>query len=65
MRANSHNFLGELDLAERQLEEDGELLVDFNSPAVTLPAQEVVGQGFGTGRRESEGTENADRKSVV
>ncbi|XP_067114326.1 zinc finger FYVE domain-containing protein 16 [Osmerus mordax] len=62
IRANSHNVFGELDLAERQLEEDGELLVDFDSPALTLPAEEVVGQGFGPGRRESEGTENAARK---
>lgn len=39
IRANSHNAFGDLDAAERQMEEDEALLVDFSSPAVTTQDQ--------------------------
>lgn len=63
-RANSHDAFSELDLAEKQLEVDGGLLVDFDSPAVTL-AGEFVGQGFGTCHEESEGLENAAKDDLL
>lgn len=35
IRANSHDVFSELDMVEKQMEEEGALLVDFDSPVVT------------------------------
>ncbi|KAM3838131.1 zinc finger FYVE domain-containing protein 16-like [Diretmus argenteus] len=45
VRANSHDAFGELDVAEKQMEEEGALLVDFDSPLVT--GEEVGGRSLG------------------
>lgn len=54
VRANSHDAFSELDAAERQMEEEGVLLVDFNSPVVTLPGEEIGALSLGAGYRDTE-----------
>lgn len=42
IRANSHDTFGDLDMAERQMEEEEALLVDFSSPATATQDQADV-----------------------
>uniref|UniRef100_A0A667YX57 Zinc finger, FYVE domain containing 16 n=1 Tax=Myripristis murdjan TaxID=586833 RepID=A0A667YX57_9TELE len=46
-RANSHDAFSELDMVEKQMEAEGALLVDFNSPAVSGLSEEVGGLSLG------------------
>ncbi|KAM4634972.1 zinc finger FYVE domain-containing protein 16 isoform 1-T2 [Polymixia lowei] len=48
VRANSHDAFSELDMVEKQMEEEGALLVDFASVVAALPGEEVAGLSLGT-----------------
>ncbi|XP_071371776.1 zinc finger FYVE domain-containing protein 16 isoform X1 [Centroberyx affinis] len=53
VRANSHDAFSELDMVEKQMEAEG-LLVDFDSPVVTVLGEEVGGLSLGAGYRDTE-----------
>ncbi|KAM9337837.1 zinc finger FYVE domain-containing protein 16 [Symphorus nematophorus] len=50
VRANSHDAFSELDMVEKQMEEEEALLVDFDSPVVTAHGEE---QGQSAGCRDA------------
>ncbi|XP_030006432.1 zinc finger FYVE domain-containing protein 16 isoform X2 [Sphaeramia orbicularis] len=57
VRANSHDAFSELDVVEKQMQEEEEaLLVDFDSPVVTVEERVVVSQGAGGACAEDEHT---------
>eukprot|EP00064_Thunnus_orientalis_P016976 superscaffoldBa00003493_g17050 len=52
VRANSHDAFGELDMVEKQMEEEETLLVDFSSPLVSVRGEEQGGLSQSAGCRD-------------
>ncbi|KAF7647045.1 hypothetical protein LDENG_00178460 [Lucifuga dentata] len=55
VRANSHDAFSELDMVKKQMEEEEALLVDFESPVVSLQGEDVVEPSTGC-RNVEDGT---------
>lgn len=53
VRANSHDAFSELDMVEKQMEEEETLLVDFSSPVVSVRGEEQGGLSQSAGCRDT------------
>ncbi|XP_035523382.1 zinc finger FYVE domain-containing protein 16 isoform X2 [Morone saxatilis] len=62
VRANSHDAFSELDVVEKQMEEEETLLVDFDSPVVTVHGEErgLPSQSAGRDAKEEQASAGKD-----
>lgn len=65
VRANSHDAFSELDMVEKQMEEEETLLVDFDSPVVSVHGEEQGRPSQSAGCRDTEGEQASAGKDEL
>ncbi|XP_051268364.1 zinc finger FYVE domain-containing protein 16 isoform X1 [Dicentrarchus labrax] len=65
VRANSHDAFSELDVVEKQMEEEETLLVDFDSPVVTVHGEEQGLPSQSAGRDAKEERASAGKDELL
>lgn len=65
VRANSHDAFSELDMVEKQMEEEETLLVDFDSPVVTVRGEEQGRPSQSACCRDTEGEQDSAGKDEL